>query len=117
MRKERLLVNMVAEGVGGTREGRARGPWKEAGRQGRGLSSSGSPWWQGLERQRKREGKGRGREGGHRTSRADRHISGSSPPPKAWISLSFCQKLSGSLVVKMGPNPGQGKGRSDEWGR
>lgn len=115
MRKERLPVNTVAEGVGGTREGRARG--KEAGRQGRELPSSGSPWWQGLEGQRKREGKGRGREAGHRTSRADRHISGSSPPPKAWISLSFCQKLSGSLVVKMGPNPGQGKGRSDEWGR
>lgn len=43
------------------------------------------------------------------TSRADRHISGSSPPPRAWISLSFCQKLSGSLVVKTGPNAGQGE--------
>lgn len=55
---------------------------------------------------------------GGQTSRADRLISGSSPPPTAWISLSCCQKLSGSLVVKTGPNPGKRKevrgGESEE---
>lgn len=65
----------------------------------------GATWWQGLEGQGRRERERQERE--HQTSRADRHISGSSPPPKAWISLSFCQKLSGSLVLKTGPNPGR----------
>lgn len=34
-----------------------------------------------------------GKTGEGQTSRADRHISGSSPPPKAWISFSRCQKV------------------------
>lgn len=72
----------------------------EGGSQGSSSSLDGKAW---------RAGRGRERtgEGGEQTSRADRHISGSSPPPKACISLSCCQKLSGSLVVKTGPNPGE----------
>lgn len=86
-------------------------PWKEAdgtedvGKRRELVSSSGSSWWQGLKGQDEREKERWERE--PQTSRADRHISSSSPPPKAWISLSFCQKLSGSLVVKTGPNPGR----------
>lgn len=103
--------------MGRTREGRERvlGPGRKLveprmwGNTREPASSSGSSWWQGLEGQDRRD-----RE--RQTSRADRHISGSSPPPKAWISLSFCQKLSGSLVVNTGPNPRQEE-RTVRWVR
>lgn len=108
-------------GVGRAREGREKGarPRKEAdgtehvGKRRKLVSSSGSTWWQGLEGQDERERERQERE--PQTSRADRHISGSSPPPKAWISLSFCQKLSGSLVVKTGPNPAREERKVRWW--